>query len=103
MGIAMEQLVLLCLTAFAAGFVDAISGGGGLIQTPASLILLRAYPVATIIGSLKIPSFSGTLFAAWQYTKKITIKQNLLVFICVFAFFSSFAGSELLTVVSNRF
>jgi hypothetical protein len=29
-------LFLLCLFAFSAGFVDAIAGGGGLIQTPAA-------------------------------------------------------------------
>lgn len=30
----MYELVLLCLVAFAAGFIDAIVGGGGLLQTP---------------------------------------------------------------------
>ena len=59
-------LVLLCLFAFSAGFVDAIAGGGGLIQTPAALILLPQLPVATVIGSLKVPAFTGTGFAAWH-------------------------------------
>jgi uncharacterized membrane protein YfcA len=27
-------IILLCAAAFAAGFIDAIVGGGGLIQTP---------------------------------------------------------------------
>jgi uncharacterized membrane protein YfcA len=43
-------LVLLCLAAFAAGFIDAIVGGGGLIQTPMGLILLPNLPVSTVIG-----------------------------------------------------
>ena len=60
-------LVLLCVAAFLAGFVDAIVGGGGLIQTPMGLILLPNLPVANVIGSLKVPSFSGTFFAAFQY------------------------------------
>jgi uncharacterized membrane protein YfcA len=51
-------LVLLCLAAFAAGFIDAIVGGGGLIQTPMGLILLPNLPVSTVIGTLKIPAFS---------------------------------------------
>ena len=33
-------LILLCLIAFLAGFVDAIVGGGGLIQTPVIARLL---------------------------------------------------------------
>ena len=56
-------IVLLCIASFVAGFVDAIVGGGGLIQTPAALILLPAQSVASIIGTLKIPAFSGTSIA----------------------------------------
>ena len=59
-------LILLCIAAFAAGFIDAIVGGGGLIQTPAGLILLPNLPVSTVIGTLKIPAFSGTSFAAFS-------------------------------------
>jgi uncharacterized membrane protein YfcA len=98
-----EQIVLLCLAAFAAGFVDAIVGGGGLIQTPAALVLLRDFPVVNAIGSIKIPSFSGTFFAAMQYLKKVTIDNTLSVIMCTIAFFASFGGSQLLTVVSNDF
>ena len=103
MQVSIEQILLLCLAAFAAGFVDAIVGGGGLIQTPAALILLNAYPVVTAISCTKIPSFSGTLFAVIQYLKKVKINYTLTVVMCVIAFFSSFAGSELLSLVSNDF
>lgn len=103
MQVSIEQIILLCFAAFAAGFVDAIVGGGGLIQTPAALVLLRSYPVVTAISCTKIPSFSGTLFAAIQFLKKVKVNYTLTVVMCVIAFFSSFAGSELLTVVSNEF
>ena len=59
--------LILCVVAFFAGFVDSIVGGGGLIQTPAGLILLPNNSVAQVIGSLKIPSFSGTFFAALTF------------------------------------
>lgn len=103
MPVSIEQILLLCLAAFAAGFVDAIVGGGGLIQTPATLVLLPGYSVVTAISCTKIPSFSGTLFAAIQYLKKVKINYTLTVVMCVIAFFASFAGSELLSVVSNEF
>jgi uncharacterized membrane protein YfcA len=61
-------IILLCAAAFAAGFIDAIVGGG-LIQT-AGLILLPNLPVSTVIGTFKIPAFSGTSFAAYQYLKR---------------------------------
>ncbi len=98
-----QTIILLCIAAFAAGFVDAIVGGGGLIQLPAALILLPHLPVANVIGSLKIPAFTGTSFAAYQYAKQVTLNVKLLVLMCLLAFSCSFAGSELLTLVSNNF
>jgi uncharacterized protein len=90
-------IVILCLAAFFAGFVDAIVGGGGLIQTPMGLILLPNLPVATVIGTLKIPAFSGTSFAAYQYNWRILSIMMLLA--CP----AAFLGSTLLTYVSNDF
>jgi len=97
------EMILLCSAAFAAGFIDAIVGGGGLVQTPASLILLNQYPVATIIGTLKIPSFSGTLFASIQYAKRVSFNYRQLSVMMSLAFAAAFAGSKLLTMVSNQF
>ncbi|HTM97723.1 MAG TPA: hypothetical protein VL088_03225, partial [Pedobacter sp.] len=48
-----QELILLCLAAFAAGFIDAIVGGGGLLQTPATLLILPHYPVAPTMASIK--------------------------------------------------
>jgi uncharacterized membrane protein YfcA len=103
MEVALDQLTLLCLIAFAAGFVDAIVGGGGLIQTPASLVILQAFPVVNVLGSVKIPSFSGTLFAAIQYLRKVRLDLSISVVMCVVAFCGAYAGSELLTHVRNDF
>lgn len=96
-------LPLLCLAAFAAGFIDAVVGGGGLIQTPMGLILLPSLPVSTVIGTLKVPAFSGTSFAAYQYLKKVTLNWKLLAVMMVLAFPSAFLGSTMLTYVSNDF
>lgn len=97
------DLALLCVAAFCAGFVDAIVGGGGLIQLPAALVILPQFPVASVIGSLKIPAFSGTAFAAWQYVKKVKLNWVLLTIVCTLAFFASYSGSYLLSKVSNSF
>lgn len=96
-------ILILCLVAFLAGFVDAIVGGGGLIQTPTAILLLPQFPVATVIGSLKISSFSGTAFAARQYLKRQKINWQLLSIMMLVAMVASFSGSQLLTVVSNSF
>lgn len=101
----MEAYIIffLCLAAFAAGFIDAIVGGGGLIQTPMGLILLPNLPVSTVIGTLKIPAFSGTSFAAFQYLKKVVIEWKLLLIMMFLAVPSAFLGSTILTYVSNDF
>ena len=96
-------IILLCIAAFLAGFVDAIVGGGGLIQTPIAMILLPNLAVSSVIGSLKIPSFSGTALAAQQYLKKVEMNWKLLSIMAVVAFVSAFLGSHLLTKVHNDF
>ena len=96
-------IFLLCLAAFSAGFVDAIVGGGGLIQMPAGLILLPDLPVSKVIGSLKVPAFSGTSVATFQYLKKVRLDLKLALLMMLIALVSAYAGSELLTHVSNAF
>ncbi|WP_018615545.1 TSUP family transporter [Segetibacter koreensis] len=97
------ELILLCLAAFAAGFIDAIVGGGGLVQTPAGLILLPLFPVSTVIGTLKIPAFSGTALASVQYVQKVKINWKLMSIMILLAFCSAIAGSFLLSKVNNYF
>src|SRR5262245_43228825 len=96
-------LLLLCLVAFLAGFTDAIAGGGGLIQTPAALVLLPQYPVATVIGTLKIPAFTGTSVATVQYAKRVKVNAFFLVLMTFVAFGAAYAGSTLLARVNNNF
>jgi uncharacterized membrane protein YfcA len=97
------DLLLLCLAAFCAGFVDAIVGGGGLIQLPAALIILPQFDVQSVIATLKIPAFSGTAIAARQYLKKVQMNWKLLGIVCTIAFFASYAGSQVLVLVRNDF
>lgn len=97
------ELVILCIAAFAAGFIDSIVGGGGLVQTPAVLVTLPQYPVATLLGTTKIPSFSGTAMACFQYARKVSLQWKLLLWMCCIALVAAMAGSHVLTIVSNRF
>ncbi len=98
-----EILFYLCIAAFCAGFIDSIVGGGGLIQTPLSLAFLPNLPVSTVIGTLKIPAFSGTALATSQYLKKVKIDWKLFAIMAICAFVSAFLGSQLLTVINNDF
>ncbi|MFN8251846.1 MAG: TSUP family transporter [Ferruginibacter sp.] len=97
------EIIILCTGAFAAGFIDAIIGGGGLIQTPVTLITLPQYPVATLLGTTKIPSISGTSIAAVQYSLKVKIKWRLMLLMCGIALSAAFTGSKLVSITSNSF
>ncbi|MDI9310891.1 MAG: TSUP family transporter [Limnohabitans sp.] len=96
-------LILLCIASFVAGFIDAIAGGGGLIQTPVAMILLPNYPVSSLLGSLKIPGFTGTSIASLQYLKKVDMNWKLLIIMALFSSTTAFLGSYLVTIVSNDF
>jgi hypothetical protein len=98
-----QEIILLCIAAFAAGFIDAIVGGGGLIQTPATLITLPQYPVATLLGTTKIPSFIGTSMAAWQYARRVQLRWKLLAMMCIIALIAAYVGSKTVSIVSNTF
>jgi uncharacterized membrane protein YfcA len=97
----LHEIMLLCLVSFFAGFIDAIVGGGGLLQTPAMLIILPQYPVATIFGTTKIPSISGTAFAAYKYSRKVVINWRLLLPIVIAAFTGALLGAYCITLIRS--
>ena len=99
----LSTIILLCLIAFLAGYVDAVVGGGGLIQVPAGLILMPTQAVSTIIGTLKVPSFIGTCFATYQYLQRVKIPLLRILLFTSIAFIAAFSGSLLLTRMSNQF
>lgn len=97
------ELAILCCFSFAAGFIDAIVGGGGLIQTPAILFTYPQYPVATLLGTTKIPSFSGTAMATWQYARRVSFAWPLLLITGFMAFIAAIGGSSLAAVVPSHY
>jgi uncharacterized membrane protein YfcA len=96
------DLLIVCLAAFAAGFIDAVVGGGGLVQTPAMLITFPHAPVATLLGTVKIPSFCGTAVSAYQYSKRIDIRWKLIAWVALAAFVAAMSGSYMVSVLNNQ-
>lgn len=93
-------ILVIVFFAFFAGFVDAVSGGGGLIQLPALLINLPNTPVPTLFGTNKIAALSGTLFSAYRYAQRIKFKVYLLAVMIAFAFVGSFIGAKLVSFLA---
>ncbi|QIP14901.1 TSUP family transporter [Spirosoma aureum] len=98
-----STILTLCGFSFLSGFVDAIIGGGGLIQTPAILFSLPQYPVPTLIASTKIPSLCGSLMGAFQYSRRVVVIGKFIGPMMAIAFGASWLGSWTLTRVPNSF
>jgi uncharacterized protein len=84
-------LALLGLAALTAGFVDAIVGGGGLIQLPAVLLGLPGASPVEVLATNKLASAMGTTVAAGTYYRRI--KPDPRTFLPLMAL--SFVGSAL--------
>ncbi|UCV22255.1 sulfite exporter TauE/SafE family protein [Ferribacterium limneticum] len=70
---------ILAPAAFFAGMVDAVVGGGGLIQIP---VLLSAFPQAgipTLFGTNKVSSIAGTGASLWRYARAVRIPWRLVL------------------------
>jgi uncharacterized protein len=68
---ALGVALLLCVAAGFAGWIDAVSGGGGLVQIPALLILLPGGSPAQILATNKLSSICGTSVAAATYYRRV--------------------------------
>lgn len=95
-------LLFLSLFAFVAGFLDAIVGGGGLIQLPALLINFPKLPLPTVFGTNKIAALSGTSIAAVQYAKRIKFNWKVLLSIAAFSFLFSFLGAKTVSYIHSE-
>jgi uncharacterized membrane protein YfcA len=89
-------LALLLLAAFAAGWVDAVVGGGGLIQLPALLIgLPESTPPAAILGTNKISSVWGTATSSITYAIKVRPDWRTILPLVVASAVGSALGAQL--------
>ena len=89
----------LCVLAFFAGLVDSVIVGGGLIQVPALLVMLPGVPVATIFGTNKIISVSGTTVALAQIARKVTVPWRMLLAAAIVGAIFAFIGARSVTLI----
>lgn len=73
----MLEIIVLCVAAYFAGLVDAVVGGGGLIQVPALFNAFPQHSPATLFGTNKIASVFGTSTAAVQYGRRVIIPWRI--------------------------
>ena len=89
----MSEFLVLCVGAFFAGWVDAIVGGGGLIQVPLLFGTLPGLSAATLFGTNKLSSVWGTAFAAWRYGRHIAVPWDIALPAAAAAFAAAYCGA----------
>ena len=99
----MIDFVWLGGAAFAAGLVDAVVGGGGLIQIPAIFSILPKEAPATLLGTNKFASIFGTSAAAVNYSRRVRVAWSTAAPAALAAFALSFAGAWTVTRVPADF
>jgi uncharacterized membrane protein YfcA len=85
-------VVLLVLAAFAAGWVDAVVGGGGLIQLPA-LLLVPGMETVQALATNKIASAMGTTSSSITYYRRVRPNLGTALPMAAVAALGSAAGA----------
>jgi uncharacterized membrane protein YfcA len=96
------ELITLCLASFAAGFVDSIVGGGGLIQLPAFMMVVPQMPLVNLLATNKLVSMSGTAVSAWRFSRQVPYLKIIILPAIFGAFIFSFLGAFTVSLIDSR-
>lgn len=95
----MTEVAVLCGFAFFAGLVDAVAGGGGLIQVPALVAVFPSLPPAVLLGTNKFSAITGTTIAALRYNWSVPISWRNVFPAAGVAGLGAVAGAKTVTLI----
>jgi uncharacterized protein len=95
----LETLLLLALAGLGAGFVDAVVGGGGLIQLPALVIGLPGASPVQVLATNKLGSVCGTSVSSVTYYRRVRPDPGTFIPLMVLAFAGSLAGAAVASLI----
>lgn len=93
-------VLLIGLGVFAAGFVDGIGGGGGIISVP--VYLLAGLPAHFALGTNKMSSGLGTAVSTFRYLRKGYVDWSLALPSILLAVGGAYLGTSLQLMVDER-
>jgi uncharacterized membrane protein YfcA len=92
--IQLTTIILIVVAGFAAGWVDAVVGGGGLIQLPVLLLVPGITPVQALATN-KMGSIFGTTTSSVTYYRRVRPDLRTALPMAVIALAGSFGGAVL--------
>lgn len=93
-------LCALMLSAFIAGFIDSIAGGGGLILVPS--FILAGLPPQLALGQEKMVSTIGTIAAIYNFVKNKRVVWMAVGTGIPFGLFGSFIGAKAILLFNTE-
>jgi uncharacterized membrane protein YfcA len=99
----LEQLTTclwLCLTAFLAGVVNSLAGGGTLLTFPA---LLAVVPPVVANATSTVALVPGSLAGAWGYRRELRQVRQWLLVLSLPSLAGGIVGSELVTTLDEGY
>ena len=97
--IATWLIILASIVSFFAGFIDAVVGGGGLLQVPLLFILFPNMAPVNIIATNRFASIGGTSIAALHYLKNVKVHVKYIFVAGVFVAAASYSGTFLISKI----
>ncbi len=97
-----SSLLIIIVCSFLAGLIDALVGGGGLIQLPGILLGFAKTPIPALMGTNKLAALAGTSISAFQYGKRIKFDYKVLITIGLFAAVFSYIGATFLSFLDIK-
>jgi len=96
----MDSVLVICLAGFAAGFVNAVAGGGTLLSFPALMYGGLSAIAANATNTLAL--WPGSLASAGAYRKRIWENRRLLYLLAVPSLIGGVAGAVLLLTTPEK-
>lgn len=95
------QSALICAAYFAAGLVDSICGGGGLITVPALMAL--GVPVHSIAGTNQCSALAGNLASIYKYVRSGNVSFKAGIIAALAAIPGGIIGAELNMIIPGKY
>lgn len=92
------MLILIVIAAFAAGWIDAVVGGGGLLQLPALLLIPGIAPIQALATN-KLASVFGTATSSVTYYRRARPDIRTALPMAAIALAGSFGGAAVATIL----
>ena len=91
-------LIALVFIAFSAGYIDAVAGGGGMLNLPA--LMFVGVPPVSALAINKVTGVAGTTFAVVKYASKKQIHWPTVMVAAIPCFIASYIGGRIALGIS---